>query len=269
MKAVRDRGLTIESRITGRHSVQVAAAEQVFASKAPDLVLLSVKSYDTEESARSLSEFIGPATVVLCLQNGIDNHEVAAQILGQHRVHPAVIYVGVRIIDAGVIEHVSRGEIILPAVLSLLVPVFQDAGVPAKTSDNILGMVWNKLLLNASCNALGMISGASFGELARSAEAVEVIRGAVGEVIRLAEAKGVQIPGENLAEQILKTAESLGSGLSSMLQDYRAGKRIEIDALNGVVVRMGKEFGIPTPYNATLYAAGKLMQEQIRKRESK
>jgi 2-dehydropantoate 2-reductase len=143
--------------------------------------------------------------------------------------------------------------------------VFQNAGIVAKTSDNILGMVWNKLLLNASCNALGMISGASFGELAQSPAAVEVIRGAVEEVIRLSHVKGVRIPGENPADQVIRTADSLGSGLSSMLQDYRAGKRIEIDALNGVVVRMGREFGIPTPYNATLYATGTLMQEQLRK----
>ena len=71
---------------------------------------------------------------------------------------------------------------------------------------------------------------------------------------------------ENYPEQTLKTAEGLGPGLSSMLQDLRGGKRIEIDALNGVVVRMGHQFGIPTPYNSTLFAIGKLESLSHRER---
>ena len=260
IEAIQSNGLTIDSKLTGKHNVRVTAAETVFASKPPDLVLLTVKSYDTEEAARSLRELIAPQTVVLCLQNGIDNHEIAGSVLGKHRVHAAVIYVGARISEAGTIEHVSRGEIILPDELSALIPVFEQAGIPAKTTDNILGMVWSKLLLNASCNALGMICGVSFGALAASPEMREVISGAVNEVVSIAEAKGIRIPGENYAKQVLETAEGLGVGLSSMLQDYRAGKRIEIEALNGVVVRLGKELGIPTPHNSTFYALGKLLQ---------
>jgi 2-dehydropantoate 2-reductase len=157
-----------------------------------------------------------------------------------------------------VVEHVSRGEINLPSTLSALTPTFEEAGILARSTDNILGMVWGKLLLNASCNALGMICGVSFGELAAGSEMREVISGAVDEVVRIADAKGIRIPGENYAAQVLTTAEGLGVGLSSMLQDYRAGKRIEIEALNGVVVRLGRQFGIPTPFNSTLYATGKL-----------
>jgi 2-dehydropantoate 2-reductase len=259
IEAVRSGGLTIDSKITGKHHVSLTAADTLFASKPPDVVLLCVKSYDTESTARLLAEYIAPQTVVLCLQNGIDNHDVAARILGVSRVHPTVIYVGVRIPTAGTVEHVSRGEITLPVELSALRPVFELAGIPAKTTDNIVGMVWSKLLLNASCNALGMICAVSFGELVATAEMREVIAGAVDEVVRIAEAKGIRIPGENYAAQVMKTCESLGPGLSSMLQDFRGGKRIELDALNGVVVRLGKELGIPTPFNTTLYAAAKML----------
>jgi 2-dehydropantoate 2-reductase len=122
-------------------------------------------------------------------------------------------------------------------------------------------MVWSKLLLNASCHALGMMAGASFGALAANSSAREIISGAVEEVVRIAAVKDIRLPVDNPADQVLKTAEGLGPGLSSMLQDYRAGKRIEIEALNGVIVRMGKELGIPTPYNTMLYAAGRLMEQ--------
>jgi 2-dehydropantoate 2-reductase len=262
VEAIQAHGLTIDSKLTGKHNVRVQAAEQLFASKPPDLVLLCVKSYDTEDAARSLREFIAPQTVVLCVQNGIDNHEIAGRILGTGRVHASVVYVGVRIPQAGTVEHVSRGEITVPIEISALTPVFEEAGIPARTTDNILGMVWSKLLLNASCNALGMICGVSFGELAAMPEMRDVIGGAVNEVVRIAEAKGIRIPGEDYPAQVLKTCEGLSVGLSSMLQDYRAGKRIEIEALNGVVVRLGKELNIPTPYNAMLYATGKLLQKK-------
>src|SRR6185436_8718027 len=137
----------------------------------------------------------------------------------------------------------------------------ESAGIGAKTTDNILGMVWNKLLLNASGNAVGMICGVSFGEMVADPDMRSVVASAVDEVVAIARAKGIQIPGENYSAQVIKICESLGVGLSSMLQDFRGGKRIEIEALNGVVVRMGKELGIPTPYNETFYAVAKLMQQ--------
>lgn len=259
VEAIQSSGLTLDSKSTGTHNVRITAAEALFPTSPPDLVFLCVKSYDTEDAAKALLSFIGPQTVVLCLQNGIDNHETAGRILGRNHVWPSVIYVGVRIPQAGTVEHVSRGEIILPVELSALVPTFEAAGIPAKTTDNILGMVWSKLLLNASCNALGMICAVSFGEMGASPEARDVICGAVDEVVRIAEAKGIRIPGENYSAQVLKTCESLGSGLSSMLQDFRGRKRIEVDALNGAVVRLGKELDIPTPFNATLFAMARIL----------
>jgi 2-dehydropantoate 2-reductase len=262
IEAIQANGLTIHSKITGKHNVRVTASETLIPSKPPDVVLLCVKSYDTESVARSLRDFIAPQTVVLCLQNGIDNHEIAGRILGAARVHPTVIYVGVRISEPGVVEHVARGEIHLALELSALAPVFESAGILAKTTDNILGAVWSKLLLNASCNALGMICAMPFSQLISIAEMRDVISGAVDEVVRIAEAKGVRIPGENYSAQVMKTCESLGPGLSSMLQDYRAGKKLEVEALNGVVVRLGKELGIPTPYNAAFYATAKLMSRK-------
>lgn len=261
VEAIQTRGLTLNSKITGKHTVGVVASESVFPSKPPDLVLLCVKSYDTESVARSLRDLIAPQSVVLCLQNGIDNHEIAGRTLGASRVHPTVIYVGVRIPEPGVVEHVARGEIHLPDDLSGLAPVFDNAGILAKTTDNIVGALWSKLLLNASCNALGMICAIPFSQLVADADMRQVITDAVAEVVRVAEAKGIRIPGENYAAQVIKTCESLGPGLSSMLQDYRAGKRLEVDALNGVVVRLGKELGIPTPYNAMFYATAKLMSQ--------
>ena len=265
IEAIQSNGLTLDSKITGKHNVSVTASESLIPSKPPNLVLLCVKSYDTEAAAHSLREFIAPQTVVLCLQNGIDNHEIAGRILGASRVHPTVIYVGVRIPEPGVVEHVARGEINIAEELSVLAPVFDSAGILAKTTDNILGVLWSKLLLNASCNALGMFCAIPFSQLVADPDMRQVITDAVDEVVRIADAKGIRIPGENYATQVIKTCVSLGPGLSSMLQDYRAGKKLEVEALNGVVVRLGRELGIPTPYNATFYATAKLMSSEAAK----
>ena len=117
-----------------------------------------------------------------------------------------------------------------------------------------------KLLLNASCNALSMIGRISFGELAADGPACEIIHGAVDEVLEVARARGINMPMERPVDQVLETARSLGSAMSSMFEDFQAGKKLEVDALNGVVVRAGKELGVPTPINATLYAAAKLAE---------
>lgn len=266
VEAIRAEGLLIDSTIAGKTRVHPQAAESLDAVEPPNLVLLSVKSYDTEAAARSLNSRIGSKTLVLTLQNGVDNHEIAGKILGAGQVRPAVIYVGARISKPGVVMHTSRGEIILPKEVRDWCPVFETAGIPARFTDNIVGMLWEKLLLNASCNVLSMISGAPFGELAANPHSRELICEAVGEILRIAERYGVRIPSENAVDRVLKAAESLGTGISSMRQDYQAGKRIEVDALNGVVVRLGREAGIPTPVNTTLYAMARLLGENSSRR---
>ncbi len=134
--------------------------------------------------------------------------------------------------------------------------------MPASTTVNIEGMLWNKLLLNASLNALSMLTETSFGALADSPHGRAVVESAVAEACAVARSTGVEIDVADPAGKVLEVARSLGSGMSSMWQDYRAGKRTEIDALNGVIVRLGRQNGIPTPVNATLYAAASLMEQR-------
>ncbi len=262
--AIRSRGLKIESSVFPTSTSHPHAAESFPAGSDADLVLLTVKAFDSARAAAALKGRIGLGTRVLSLQNGVDNHLAASGGLGNVVVHPTVVYVAVSLVEPGLIRHLGRGEIVLPAELSDLVAVFDEARIPAKTSVNIEGVLWNKLLLNASLNALSMITGASFGELAANSDAESVVRAAVAEVLTVARSRNVRIDVDEPARSVLETARSLGDGKSSMWQDYQAGKKIEIDALNGVVVRLGSEAGIDTPVNETLFAMARLMDQRAR-----
>ena len=262
--AIRSGGLKIESSVFTTSTSHPHAAESLPAGSDPDLVLLTVKAFDTARAGASLKGRIGLGTRVLSLQNGVDNHLAASGGFGNVGVHPTVVYVAVGLVEPGLIRHLGRGEIVLPEELSDLVPVFAEARIPAKTSGNIEGVLWNKLLLNASLNAMSMITGASFGELAASSDAESVVRAAVAEVLAVARSRKVRIDVDEPARSVLETARSLGDGKSSMWQDYQAGKKIEIEALNGVVVRLGSEAGIDTPVNETLFAMARLMDQRAR-----
>ena len=262
VEAIRQAGLTIDSSVSGVSESHPSVAEAFPEDLQPDLIFISVKSFDTEAAARSIPSNIGSGTVVLSLQNGVTNHRVVERVLDGVAVYPTVVYVAVGMARPGVVRHQGRGEIVLPEEVSRLVPMFDQAGVPASTTTNIEGMLWNKLLLNASLNALSMLTDTSFGVLASSPHGRAVVQSAVAEVLAVAESVGVTIGVTDPAQKILQTSESLGDGMSSMWQDYRAGKRTEIDALNGVVVALGRENGIPTPVNATLHAAASLMEQR-------
>ena len=263
MAAIRSDGLKIESSVYPTATSHPNAVECFPDDFDPDIVLLTVKAFDSTTAAATLKGAIRPRTRILSLQNGVDNHLAASEELGV-MVYPTVVYVAVGLKEPGVVRHLGRGEIVLPAELADLAPVFDEARIPVKTSDNIDGMLWNKLLLNASMNALSMITGASFGELAASSDAESVVRGAVAEVLAVSRARDIRIDVDDPAQGVLDTARSLGDGKSSMWQDYEAGKKIEIDALNGVVVRLGKQAGVRTPVNENLYTIARLMDERAR-----
>lgn len=256
--AIQKQGLIIDSKVTGRTVCTPKAVTSLSEAEAPEFILLAVKSYDTRAAAEAIAAFASDAPVIT-VQNGISNHRILAEVLGDSRAFPGVVYAGVGVPSPGVVEHKSRGEIILPRMFERLQPAFESAGVPATITDNIEGFLWGKFLLNASCNALSMLAGATFGALAADTNTRDVIRASVGEILRLAHVWDIDIPLSRPAEQILQTAESLSSGYSSMHQDFHAGKRLEIDALNGEVVRLGREADIPTPVNLTLYAAVSLI----------
>ncbi|HYT93597.1 MAG TPA: 2-dehydropantoate 2-reductase [Gemmataceae bacterium] len=264
-------GLLLES-LHFRERLRVTASTEVAAACNADLVLFCVKTLDTEEAARMLAAHLTPETVVISLQNGVDNTERIRSVIN-NEVVPAVVYVGAEMTALGCVKHTARGDLILgdlprrdPADsgrrqwLESLAATFVRAGVPCRVSDNIEGDLWTKLIINCAYNAMSALTRSRYGRIAAHPLTRDLIRQVVEEAVAVARAAGVQMPDVNMVEVAWKLADSMPGTLSSTAQDISRGKVTEIDSLNGYVARRGVELGIATPVNQTLHALVKVLE---------
>lgn len=262
VEAIARDGLRMETRAFDEH-VRLQASTDAAAVRGADLVLFCVKSTDTEAAGRQIAPHLGADTLVLCLQNGVDNADRLQAVLPQHAVAAAVVYVGTEMAGPGHLKHHGRGELVIdPARGSdRAAAALIAAGVPTEVSANVRGALWLKLILNSAYNAVSAIAQRPYGENVASPGIVEVMRDVVSECLAVAKAEGVTVPGD-VDAAVRKIAESMPSQYSSTAQDLARGKPSEIDYLNGHVVRRGAAHGIPTPANRVLWALVKLIESK-------
>jgi len=265
LEAIAREGLLIDS-IHFQERVDVAASTEAKAARGAQLVLFCVKTLDTEAAAQALAPHLASGALVVSLQNGVENVQRIRAASGIEAV-PAVVYVAASVPAPGRVKHVGRGDLVIGDArrkedLERVAASFVRAGVPCRISANIEGELWTKLIMNCAGNAVTALGRASYGQAARHALARQVMTATAQEAIAVARAAGVALPEADLAAAGLKLAENLGPATSSTSQDIERGKRTEIDALNGFIVRRGAELGVPTPVNHTLYALVKLLEER-------
>jgi len=259
--AVRRAGLRVE-RSDFDETVKLEASTEPAALAGADLVLFSVKSPATEASGLSIKEFLSSHSVVLTLQNGVDNAERLANVLGRE-VLPAVVYVATEMAGPGHVKHHGRGELVIGqgAKSEAVAAALREAGVPVEISDNVAGALWAKLVVNCAYNALSAITQLPYGRLVAGEGVPRVMRDVVDECLAVAKAIGVTVPGDMHAA-VKKIAASMPAQLSSTAQDLARGKPTEIEHLNGVVVRLGEARGIAVPANRMLLALVRLMEKR-------
>ena len=260
VQAIARAGLRMETRSFDER-VPLAATTEVAGAQDADVVLFCVKSPDTEEAGRQLKPFLRPDTLVLCLQNGVDNAERLRAVLPTANVGAAVVYVGTEMAGPGHLKHHGRGELVIdPAPGSEhIAQALVAAGVPTEVSPNVRGALWLKLILNCAHNAISAIARKPYGQTWPGAGIPEVIRDVVNECLAVAKAEGVSVPGD-VDKAVLGIVQSLPAQYSSTAQDLARGKPTEIDYLNGHIVRRGEALGIATPVNRTLWALVKLLE---------
>jgi 2-dehydropantoate 2-reductase len=260
VEAVTRDGLRMETK-TFDEQVRLRAVTEPDGARDADLVLFCVKSMDTESAGRQLKPFLRPDTLVLCLQNGVDNADRLRDVLPEHAVAAAVVYVATEMAGPGHLKHHGRGELVIePAPGSeRAARALVEAGVPAELSDNVRGALWMKLLINCAYNAISAIAQQPYGQNVKGEGIWDVMHDVVDECLAVAQADGVQVPGDAHAVT-RKLVESMPSQYSSTAQDLARGKPTEIDFLNGYVVRRGAALGIPTPANRVLWALVKLIE---------
>jgi 2-dehydropantoate 2-reductase len=257
--AINAHGLLLDMQGFKGH-LPAKAATDTSGLAAPDIVLVCVKSADTEAAGRSLVGHLRPDTSVLSLQNGVDNAQRLGAVIG-HPVISAVVYVGSGMAGPGHVKHHGGGGLAIGAspASEALAELFEAAGIQTTIAADIETTLWSKLVINCAFNALSAVAGIAYGPMMEVEGAREVIAGAVQEAVDVARASGVAMP-DDLVAQILKIPAAMPNQTSSTAQDLSRGKPSEIDFLNGHVVRKGAELGIPTPTNQALQVMVKLAE---------
>ena len=264
VEAVQSQGLLLETQ-TFREHVRMQASTEPAAVQGAQCVLFCVKSADTESAGRAMAPYLGTDTVVLSLQNGVDNAERLQQLLGRP-VLPAVVYVAAGMAGPGHVRHHGRGELVIaPSPASGdIARSFAAAGIPVEISDNVAGALWAKLVLNCVYNPLSALTGLAYGAIVDSPglNVPRMMDDIVQECLAVAHAKGIALPA-GTADAVLPLAASMPTQISSTAQDLARGRPTEIDHLNGYIVRQGEALGIATPANRMLLTLVHLREKHM------
>ena len=228
-----------------------------------DLVIVLVKSFATKEAVSQLKEtnVIGENTLVMSLQNGLGNEETIAEVVGEANVISGKTYVGGRLLSPGYVSAGVKGKYTYIGKLTgeitdriqAVCDEFNKAGLLCEVSDNIKGLIWDKLLINVAAGALCGITRLPYGPLYEEEYIKETAVAAIQEGIDVAKAAGVKLKSEDPEYPWYAASEGLPETFkTSILQSLELKRPTEIDFINGSVVEWGKKFGIPTPVNRTL-----------------
>ena len=258
VEAINRAGLEMEEEgVT--HRLRVMATMDAAEVGPVDLVLVFVKSYDTASAVDAAHRITGPETLVLTLQNGLGNAETIAATVGEERTVCGTTAHGATRLGPGRVSHRGSGETVLgpfrgPVTerIRQIAEVFNATGLRTRVTDNALGALWGKLLVNVGINALTAILSVPNGALLDHPGSRDLLSAAVSEASTVAARKGVVLPYADPLAHCVEVARATGSNHSSMLQDVLNRRRTEIDYINGAVVREGAALGIENPINETL-----------------
>lgn len=224
-----------------------------------DLVVVFVKSTLTGQAVLSNRPVFGPNTTVLTLQNGLGNIEQISQQIGSKNVIAGTTAHGATMLGPGKIRHAGRGKTVvgeLDGVISsrlrMIIDLFDNVGLETEPSENVIGLIWDKLLVNVGINALTALTGLKNGQLLDHPELLTLLEGAVLEAESIAKAKGITLQYQDPVGHTKEVCKATSENRSSMLQDILNHKQTEINMMNGAIVDEGRACGIKTPINEVL-----------------
>ena len=271
LEAMRANGLTIENEPQGNiHVPQVKATADPASIGPVDLVILSVKLWDTDAAARAIAPIVGPKTAVLSLQNGVIKDDILRGHFGPERVMGGVCYVATHISRPGVIhqtgtmqraivgEHDGRVSERARALHEALAA----SGVKAELSPDVRRAIWEKYVFLVGLSGSTTSMRSTLGPIRSNPRTRAFLHDLMREVVAVGRAHGVALP-EDFADDRLAFGDSLPADMtSSMHHDLERGNPLEVDWLSGGVVKLGEAVGVPAPANRAvrdilaLHAAG-------------
>lgn len=269
LDALRDRKVRVAG-IWGEHE---AVLDGMYGSVDPlksvplDLIILTVKSYDTTAAIRQVKPLVGETTLVMVAQNGYGNYEAVAETVGKDHTLLARIIFGSKLIGTGHAEvtviaddvRIGQPDQAVPKQKVLeVVSAINAAGIPSSYAENVYAILWDKILYNSALNPLGAVLECTYGQLAEQEETRKLMNEIIDEIFLVAQAHRITLnwktPQAYRDHFYTKLVPPTAKHYPSMYYDVKAGKRLEIDALNGAIVRLAREKGISVPVNETITA---------------
>jgi 2-dehydropantoate 2-reductase len=221
-----------------------------------DAVAFCVKCYHTESAVELARPLVGPETVVASLQNGWGNGDVLAQAFPAEQIVVGVTYNSGTVLDVAKVAHPGVGPTTLGSFADgttegaeRLAGALSDGGLEARVASPVRPEIWKKLILNAASLPSAALTGMTAGAMGASEDMCALMSATAAEAVGVARALGFDIDERERIDTILSVSKRAGSTKASMLQDVEAGRRTEIDVINGAVVRAADEVEVPVPLN--------------------
>lgn len=263
LEAIKRDGLRVRSELRGDVTIHPAVAtSEPSEIGTVDVVLFTVKLWDTESAAETIKPLIGPQTAVLSLQNGIERDAILGRHVGAQHVIGGVSYVASNIMEPGVILQKGNAQDLVFGEYSkqfservlALKAACDAASIGAEISKHIERTIWEKFVWLVAMSAVLSATRQTIGPVMSNPLTRQLMRDVMSETIAVGKASGVDLD-EQVLESRMKYGENLAPDvIASMLHDLRSGNRLELPWLSGAVVSIGEKYGVPTPVNKTLVA---------------
>jgi 2-dehydropantoate 2-reductase len=254
LDALRTRGLRIESPKGHVHLPRINAASDPSTIGPIDIVFFAVKLYDTEGALALLPPMLGPDTVVIPFQNGVDSVGTLTRAVGRPHTAGGVAYVSAVVAEPGVIRHTAMDQLIFGELdgsrsprLEWLLEACRPAGFQATLSTDITVDIWTKFVRLSVFSGMTAVTRCPIGVIRGDPELFAMLKTAVKEAMTVAHAKGVAVPASTVADVAAAYSVLPPQAKASMLEDLERGRPIELPWLSGAVVRIGREVGVDTP----------------------
>ena len=263
LAAIREHGLRIDGD-RGETLVRPAQATDDPAAVGPvDVVLFCVKLWDVERAGEAIRPLVGAQTAVIPLQNGIDASARLTPILGAPAVMGGVAQVSAAIAEPGIIRQSGKLQRLVFGEMDgrssprgeRFLALCREAGFDAMLTTDIERALWEKFVLLVAMSGITALTRLPVGKLRDDPDLIALYRAVMGEVIAVGRARGVALPDDLTDRRMADVAAFPAGGRASMAVDLERGNRIELPWLAGKVVALGREHDVPTPVNATIYAA--------------
>ncbi len=265
--AINSNGLILDTQ--GRRSTIVVLARAPEEIEAPvDLIILLTKSFQSRDAMNAVAHAIGETTHVLSLQNGLGNSEIIEAFLPRERILIGNTMMPVDRIAAGVVRKTGNGITRFSGVVSQDLPLtakildaFSDTDIDIEHDESIQKAVWEKVAFNAGMNAVCALARGTPGNIGAATGAIELVKQVAAEVAAVGLTQGVVLDLDSVNQTIEYACANHKNHQPSMLQDLLAGKRTEVDALNGAIVTIAAGAGVPVPLNEVLFTLIKMAED--------